>query len=349
MIQKGLTVICILLSLGCASKILEYDKVDDLQKNAEFDKKVKIKELPIEPVVTEASSAQVVAVEETKTPVKVAKPKKEIIVPKQPKTKGKIMTENTKHLPEIEDGAGFIGRRPTKDPFRVKEKVTLALTYFNMTAGYMDLTVQPFVEVNGAKAYPLKITAKSNSLFSRFYAVDDYAETYLDYETLLPSSFQIVVKESKQLADIRTFFDFKKNTASFWEKRVRKDQPESNKKIEWDIKPFSQNVISAIFYLRTFQLEPGKKLAFHVADEGKNIVFNGTVLRRETLDSDVGELKTVVVKPEFEVDGVFKPVGDILVWLTDDDRKLVVRIESKIKIGTIVGKVKSIEPGIAVQ
>ncbi len=121
------------------------------------------------------------------------------------------------------------------------------------------------------------------------------------------------------------------------------------KKIDWEIKPFSQNVISAIFYLRTFQLVPGKKLAFHVADEGKNIIFNGTVLRKEELDTDVGKLKTVVVKPEFEVDGVFKPVGDILVWLTDDERKLVVRIESKIKIGTIVGKVKSIEPGIQVQ
>jgi hypothetical protein len=53
----------------------------------------------------------------------------------------------------------------------------------------------------------------------------------------------------------------------------------------------------------------------------------------------------VVVKPEFEVDGVFKPVGDIFFWLTDDDRKLIVRIESEIKIGTLVMEATQVERG----
>ncbi len=86
-------------------------------------------------------------------------------------------------------------------------------------------------------------------------------------------------------------------------------------------------------------------MAFRVADEGKNIVFTGEVLRREELSTKIGKLKTLVIKPTIEVDGAFKPVGDILIWLTDDDRKHVVRIESKIKIGTLVAKLKSIDKG----
>ena len=39
------------------------------------------------------------------------------------------------------------------------------------------------------------------------------------------------------------------------------------------------------------------------------------------------------------------PVGEVLVWLTDDERKFVVRLETKIKIGTIVAKLKSLEKG----
>src|SRR5690606_29120766 len=111
----------------------------------------------------------------------------------------------------------------------------------------------------------------------------------------------------------------------------------------WKILPFSQNVVSAAFYMRTFTYGPDKELAFRVADAGKNLVFTGKVLRREKLDTEIGQLDTVVVKPKITIDGVFKQVGDILIWLTDDERKHIVRIESKIKIGTIVAKLKSIE------
>src|SRR5690606_5744499 len=106
---------------------------------------------------------------------------------------------------------------------------------------------------------------------------------------------------------------------------------------------FSQNIISAIYYLRSFSLVPGKKLEFKVADDGKNYTFKGEVLRREEIDTAAGKLKTVVVRPTFELEDKFKPTGENLLWLTDDERKLIVRLESKIKIGTLVGKLKSIK------
>ena len=101
-----------------------------------------------------------------------------------------------------------------------------------------------------------------------------------------------------------------------------------------------------MFYLRAFPLTPGKKFAFRVADNGKNYLFHAEVLRREKLSTKIGELNTVVVRPTFELEDQFKPTGENLFWLTDDDRKFIVRIESKIKIGTLVGKVKSIERGL---
>lgn len=347
---RGLIVIAAVgAALGCASRIMEYEKSKELLTNAEYDKKLKIKELePPVPVVVEATTANVgssgVKAESAKSKSAVRAGVVSEAV-KVKKTKEGRMKPPEKHLPEIEDGEGFVGRRPIVDPFRPGEKVTLALSYFNMVAGYLDLAVLPFVEVNGERAYAFQLSAKSNSIFSRFYSVEDKATTYLNYNTLLPFNFEISVRESKQLADIRSFFDWKKLKGNYWEKRVSKDKGERNKNIEWDIKAYSQNVISAIYYLRTFALTPGKKLAFRVADEGKNIVFSAEVLRREELSTEVGDLNTVVVKPQITVDGVFKPVGDILIWLTDDDRKFVVRIESKIKIGTIVGKLKAIERG----
>jgi hypothetical protein len=319
---------------GCASK-MDYEKSQDTHIKAQYEQKVRVKEIP----VVETPKEEPVSVVE---PVLAPKEKPSITADKTKQGKSATLE---RHQPDVEDGEGFIGRRPVVDPFRVGEKVTLAISYFNMTAGFIDLEVAPFVEVNGKRSYSFKITARSNSFFNTFYSVDDAAQTYVDYNTLLPVNFTIMVKESKQVADIRSFFDFKKLKGNYWSKRVHKDKGERIKELEWNIKPFSQNVISAIYYLRTFQLSPGKKLGFRVADEGKNIMFTGDVLRREEISTDLGKLKTIVVKPTIEVEGVFKPVGDIFLWLTDDDRKLLVRLESKIKIGTLVGKIKAIQPG----
>ena len=45
-------------------------------------------------------------------------------------------------------------------PFKVGEKVTLELSYFNMPAGKLILETKPFVEVNGNKSYTFYVAVK---------------------------------------------------------------------------------------------------------------------------------------------------------------------------------------------
>ncbi len=97
--------------------------------------------------------------------------------------------------------------------------------------------------------------------------------------------------------------------------------------------------------MRTFQWKDGKEYAFRVADDNENVVFKGKVVGRETLKTDVGTFKAIKIKPEFTAKGVFKPVGDIYIWLSDDDRKFILKIQSKIKIGTIVSEISALDRG----
>ena len=248
-----------------------------------------------------------------------------------------------KRQPEIEDSEGFVGRRPIDDPFRVGEKTTLELSYFGVTAGDLEMEVGPYAKVNGRKAYRFIARAKSRNVFAMVYAVDDWAEAFMDYETMSPSTYALHVKESKQLREQRMWFDWSALKAHFWDRRITNDNGIEENKKDWDAQPFAQNIISGPFYLRAFKLVPGKKLAFRIANEGNNYTFTGEVLRREQIRTPAGDFKTVVVRPQIQLSGVFQPMGEILFWLTDDDRKFFVRIESKIKIGTIVGVAKSIE------
>ncbi len=339
MIRLLVLLLSFLVLSGCAGKILQIERADEKLKVGEFDDKIEVKEAdviepPPEPVVKEVVEKPSKKKSKAKTAPSTAAKKK----PEPPPAKGP-------RQPEIEDSEGFNGRRPLVDPFHVGEKTTFDVSYFNVTAGVLNVEVKPFVTVNGQKAYHFELNGKTTDFFSNVYEVQDKAVTYVRYDDLLPLSLQISIKESKQLGETRTFFDWKTRKASYWQKKIVKDKGERSKQIDWEIQPYAQNVISAAFYLRNFQLKPGKKLAFRVADEGKNIVFTAEVLRKEKLQTPLGELNTVVVKPQVTADGAFKPIGDILIWLTDDDRKFIVRLESKIKIGTIVAKLKSIEKG----
>lgn len=341
---------------ACKSSFLKLEKKEEeFVKNLEFDEKVVIKELPAEtntPVVdVPVKALNPVA----PTPVEPVKPIVEK-TKKTKKTKGKV----DKKAPEvavpapvveapanidIEDKDGVSGRRPIKDPFRVGEEVIHELHYFKVAAGELRLKVGPFVEVNGRKSYTFTTELESSSMFSSFYSVKDIATTYVDFLQFVPHVFTLSVKETGQIKDAKGLFDINSNKATYWEKKFTKKNGQEEDRKEWEIPAFSQNVYSAAYYMRLFKWEVGKEYSFRVADAGENIVFKGKAIRKEKIETEVGNFDTIVVKPEITVKGIFKPIGDIYFWLSDDDRKYILRIESSIKIGTIVSEVVKLNPG----
>jgi hypothetical protein len=374
-----------LASGGCASRVMSHKDEAVLRDQVEFDQAVKIVDLPADagapgpgghassqfakqstptnaqetaapPAIEPGDGAARAASGQPKRAKKCRRGKRLVACPSTAiaaagtdagnlGAKGRAQALPGKREPELEDAEGFVGRRPAVDPFRVGEKVVLELSYFGVTAGDLTLEVGNFAEVNGRKAYRFAARAVSRSIFAMVYAVDDWAETFVDYATMAPSTYALHVRESKQLREQRMYFDWPRLKAHFWDKRIPKDSNIEEKKLDWDAQAFAQTLFSGPFYLRAFQLKPGKQLAFRVANEGNNYVFTGEVLRREAISTPAGDFNTVVVRPQIQLAGVFQPMGEILFWLTDDDRKFFVRIESKIKIGTIVGVATSIEKG----
>jgi hypothetical protein len=282
MLRLAVVLFSFLFLSACAGKILQVERSDEKLKVGEFESKVEVKEAdviepPPEPVIKEVVDKKTGKKKKIVKPAPTPPPKAKAKGPRQP---------------DIEDSEGFDGRRPQVDPFRVGERVTFDVSYFNMTAGVIHLEVKPFVTVNGQKAYHFELNGNTTPFFSKIYEVQDRAVTYVRYDDLLPLSLQISIKESKQLGETRTFFDWKTQKASYWQKKIIKDKGERSKQIDWEIQPYAQNVISAVYYLRNFTLRPGKKLAFRVADEGKNIVFTAEVLRKEKIQTPMGELDT---------------------------------------------------------
>lgn len=316
------------LLTGCGSK-LKKESAEQLDFKNDFDQVVEIRSIePPAPAVAEP-------VKPTKKEKKSKRKSPPVVQKAAPKPSAPAGRQ-----PPVEDSEDMVGRRPSVDPFVVGEKVVYDMSYFAISAGELSIEILPFKEVNKKKSYHFHFEAKSNPTFSVFYSVEDSAETFLEFDDMIPSTYAIHVRESKQMREVRAFWDFKENRAKVWDKRVTKEKGVEENREEWGLEAYAQNVFSAPFYMRAFKLYPGKRLSFWVADGGENYLFKGEVLRREKLSTPVGELDTIVLKPTFELKGVFRPVGDILIWMTDDDRKTIVRIESKIKIGKVVGMLK---------
>lgn len=351
----GLTVLVVVLA-SCSAKYLKYEKSEQLTKIEEFDKKVQII-IPEEekPATTDGStgvsattSSGTTAVAPTLTPSPTpesAPNKKE----KGRKAKGKekyaakVEEKKGKRQPEIESDIGFNGRRPIKDPFRVGEKVVHQVQYYSINAGTMNLEVKPFATVNGRKTYNFAMQIRTSDWYSGIYSVDDRATILMDFENMIPTVFTLHVKETGQLKEARMLIEPRQ--ATYWERKVTEKNGEEEKRLNWEILEYSQSLFSGLYYMRAFTWDVGTENQFRVADDNENLIFRGKVVRREKIKTAAGEFNALVLKPQVELKGKYKPVGDIFVWLSDDDRKFILRIESKIKIGSLVSEVIELDRG----
>ena len=168
-------------------------------------------------------------------PDKKKKKKKRTRKRKHVKKSKQKKVDPMKHQPEVEDSAGFVGRRPKVDPFEVGEETVLSLTYLNMSAGTMHFRVLPYATVNDRKSYNFQIEVVTSKLFSMFYKVKNLATTFVDYDFLLPSSHLVKVNESKQKKESRSFYDWDSNQAVFWEKKIVSTGEKSLKKENYSI------------------------------------------------------------------------------------------------------------------
>jgi hypothetical protein len=77
-------------------------------------------------------------------------------------------------------------------------------------------------------------------------------------------------------------------------------------------------------------------------DSNKFLNTEVRVLRRDRVEQEDGRrVPSIVVEPVLTSEGLFKKEGEILIWLTDDERRLPVRMETKLKIGRVTAELKS--------
>ena len=255
---------------------------------------------------------------------------------------------------DIEGGSGrslantpfsYPSRRPEKDPFLPNERMTYGIYYFGVAAGELNLDILPFKQIHDRKVFHIRGYVVSTPVFSLFYRLNDMIETFFDYESSFSHRFHVVVDETKQKRDAVELNDSEKQETFYWNRWERKGEPYVETKETGKVPSFSQDSMSSLYYLRTLPLEVGKTFVFPVVSEGKSWEAVCTVLRKEEVSSPIGKVQAFVIRPQMRVNGEIKNKEDSFLWLSADDRRIPIRLEAKVKVGTVVAKLWKFEPG----
>ncbi len=210
--------------------------------------------------------------------------------------------------------------------FAFGEKLVYSVRYGFIHAGEAVLEVRRNPAINGRPCYRIIGTAKSNEFFSSFFRVDDRVESYLDTLYLLPWRFEKELHEGKYHNLQRVEMDQINRLATYLDGQVVEMTPEA------------QDIISAIYYLRTHDLYPGQVMNIKTHADHKNIDLEVRVGERSRVDTPAGKFDCIEVEPLIVLDtGLYDhKKGKLLMYLTDDERRLPVMFKVKVFFGSIV-------------
>ena len=86
---------------------------------------------------------------------------------------------------------------------------------------------------------------------------------------------------------------------------------------------------SLFLFVRTLPLEVGKEYTFDRYFDPKANPVVIKVIRKDTINVPAGRFATIVLQPSFNTSGLFSQDGHAEIWLSDDDQRILVQMQTR--------------------
>jgi hypothetical protein len=149
--------------------------------------------------------------------------------------------------------------------------------------------------------------------------------------------------ESQQKKETRVSFDHIQKKAFYWSKRLSERWGDEVQDRKDDLEPGAKDLWSALYYARTLEYQLNKQQNLYVYENGKNYLVELLPLKKEIVRSKAGTFQCWKILVTIKLENVLRPTGDIFMWLTDDNKKYLVKFDAKIKIGSLYGNLVSVK------
>jgi hypothetical protein len=226
----------------------------------------------------------------------------------------------------LKAGNDFCGVR--NNAFSAGEHLTYKVFYTvaGVYVGAGEATFTSTLErLNNKPVYHIIGDGKTYSFYDNFFKVRDRYETYIDTLTMQPYKFIRNVYEGGYKKYENVTFNKVTNTA------ITNDGV-------FKVPGCVQDVISAIYYSRNIDFnkyKPGDKIPFTIFLDKEIFEMYIRYMGKETIKTKYGKFKAIKFKPLLIKGTIFEGGEKMTVWVSDDQNKIPVRIESPISVGSI--------------
>ena len=212
----------------------------------------------------------------------------------------------------------------------INKKFNYQLEFENIAAGNASIYISEILS-DQTKILKLKSKIKTNRFLDFFYKIRDEINIDMNYNDFSLLEVQNKIREGK----------YKKNYHAIVDTKSMEIVTKENRQA---ISTKIYSPLSIIFSLRDEILKNNDIYHYQVYSSGKLKDVNISVIGRENTRTPYGLYKTIILSPK-SMDGksTIKNKGDMKIWLTDDERRLPLKIEIKLKHGSILLLLNDIE------
>jgi hypothetical protein len=198
-----------------------------------------------------------------------------------------------------------------------------------------------------SRPYALTFQAEiaSKGFFARLFNLKfrERVESTVEPVSFTVQKTTILDEQGKRVRTTESIFDRSKGQMT-WTLRDPNDPAAEQRRSITEFSGQLQDILSAIYFIRTQPLEVGKTFAVFVGDGGRVYKVPVKVVEKKQMKTILGLVDVLRVSPElFGTDRlIHDEKGDLSIWITDDARHIPVAGRIKTDYGTFDIKLKHI-------
>ena len=220
-----------------------------------------------------------------------------------------------------------------KPAFAEPEQLHYSISWAGIPVGESTLISRGMIDEAGGHVYHFASTATSNHVLRLLYPVRTRIDSIVDAERFLPIRYTMEGRQGFQTRSRELQFDQTNHVVQL---------TTEGQSLNYPTVEAVQDPLSALYYYRLVAtMQPGEVVRIPVHDRKRPKEIVVTAGPVESVTTEAGTFQASRLKIKQEEEGVFLHQGDITVWMTADERRLPVRMEGHVTIGTVEAELEA--------
>jgi hypothetical protein len=218
-------------------------------------------------------------------------------------------------------------------PFGVGERLAYDVRFGPVKVGSGSMQVDGTETIRGRQVWHTVFRVKGGTFF---YKVNDVLESWFDAKSLSSMRFVQDFEEGGKTRE--------RKYEIYPDRKIFVEEKKDGSQVEEPTVGAPLDDGSFLYFVRTIPLNVGETYEFNRYFKPDRNPVKIRVLRREKVNVPAGSFDAIVIQPIIKAKGIFSENGQAEVWLSDDDRRMMLQMKSKLSFGSLNLYLRSYTP-----